>query len=392
MKAPVLTLIPFMALPIASLSGQVPSDSAAPAAGAISACVQAGATADAKITAALALVPHGGVVDARCFGRSFQKIASTVIIGAPTNQDIHQTLILDPATYFVPASPSLNMFTVIGSGSILGLDAYFPSGMTYSGSAVVVNAQGGYIQTMVEKVKCDASNEVHYGYTSGTCILLTGTAHNPITFLGVSHIRCLGLNACIDMTSAGGGYVNGNNISDVIASGSGAVLQFDNLDSNPGSQIVGNIFSQVVGEANGSYGQAGLKFLGSPNTYNNLILGLKLWDAKFPISNPAKASHNLVIGSIDGGYGNDPNIYFDTSNVNNGWNSLSAASVSISGNLNANGTQLSSAAKLSSSVSNVPVIATPAIGHVACVKSAGPPVVLGSCSTEPTANGACTCE
>jgi hypothetical protein len=284
------------------------------------------------------------------------------------------------------------MFTVIGSGSILGLDAYFPSGMTYSGAAVVVNAQGGYIQTMVENIKCDASNETHYGYTSGTCILLTGTARNPITFLGVSHIRCLGLEACISMTSAGGGFVNGNNISDVIASGSGAVLQFNNFDSNTNSQIVGNIFSQIVGEAKEGYGQAGLKFLGSPNTYNNLILGLKLWDAKFPISNSAKASHNLVIGSIDGGYGSDPNIYFDTSNVNNGWNSLSATSISISGNLKANGTQLSPAAKLSSSAGSVPVIAVPATGHVACIKSAGPPVVLGSCSTKPTANGACTCE
>jgi hypothetical protein len=39
----------------------------------------------------------------------------------------------------------------------------------------------------------------------------------------------------------------------------------------------------------------------------------------------------------------------------------------------------------------VPQIETPAPGHAACIKSAGPPVVLGFCSTAVGSSGACTC-
>jgi hypothetical protein len=34
---------------------------------------------------------------------------------------------------------------------------------------------------------------------------------------------------------------------------------------------------------------------------------------------------------------------------------------------------------------------TPAAGHAGCIKSAGPPVVIGYCSTQPDSSGACTC-
>jgi hypothetical protein len=30
-------------------------------------------------------------------------------------------------------------------------------------------------------------------------------------------------------------------------------------------------------------------------------------------------------------------------------------------------------------------------GHVACIKSIGPPIQIGSCSTQPDATGACSC-
>jgi hypothetical protein len=36
-------------------------------------------------------------------------------------------------------------------------------------------------------------------------------------------------------------------------------------------------------------------------------------------------------------------------------------------------------------------VGTPPAGQVACIKSAGPPVTLGSCSTQPTSNGSCVC-
>jgi hypothetical protein len=39
----------------------------------------------------------------------------------------------------------------------------------------------------------------------------------------------------------------------------------------------------------------------------------------------------------------------------------------------------------------VPTVATPTAGHAACIKSAGPPVLIGYCSTQPDASGNCTC-
>lgn len=38
-----------------------------------------------------------------------------------------------------------------------------------------------------------------------------------------------------------------------------------------------------------------------------------------------------------------------------------------------------------------PQVATPTAGHASCIKSSGPPVVIGFCSTQPDASGLCTC-
>ena len=42
-------------------------------------------------------------------------------------------------------------------------------------------------------------------------------------------------------------------------------------------------------------------------------------------------------------------------------------------------------------ISALPQVEAPAPGHAACVKSSGPPVVIGSCSTAVTSTGACDC-
>jgi Pectate lyase superfamily protein len=39
----------------------------------------------------------------------------------------------------------------------------------------------------------------------------------------------------------------------------------------------------------------------------------------------------------------------------------------------------------------LPQVGTPTAGHMACIKSAGPPVVIGYCSTSATSSGTCTC-
>ncbi|WP_263354526.1 glycoside hydrolase family 55 protein [Acidicapsa acidisoli] len=43
------------------------------------------------------------------------------------------------------------------------------------------------------------------------------------------------------------------------------------------------------------------------------------------------------------------------------------------------------------SASSVPQVGSPAAGHAACIKSAGPPVVIGFCSTAVSPSGACSC-
>jgi len=44
-----------------------------------------------------------------------------------------------------------------------------------------------------------------------------------------------------------------------------------------------------------------------------------------------------------------------------------------------------------SSSSSVAQVGTPVAGHAACIKSSGPPVVIGYCSTQPSSSGTCTC-
>jgi hypothetical protein len=39
----------------------------------------------------------------------------------------------------------------------------------------------------------------------------------------------------------------------------------------------------------------------------------------------------------------------------------------------------------------IPTVGTPTVGNAACIKSAGPPVVIGYCSTVVSSSGACTC-
>jgi hypothetical protein len=48
-------------------------------------------------------------------------------------------------------------------------------------------------------------------------------------------------------------------------------------------------------------------------------------------------------------------------------------------------------ATIISLANTIPTVATPSAGHAACIKSAGPPVLIGYCSTQPDASGNCTC-
>lgn len=62
------------------------------------------------------------------------------------------------------------------------------------------------------------------------------------------------------------------------------------------------------------------------------------------------------------------------------------------GNSSASGTYpdtLSIGANISGSP--IPVVGTPTVGQAACIKAAGPPVLIGFCSTVVGSTGACTC-
>jgi hypothetical protein len=58
--------------------------------------------------------------------------------------------------------------------------------------------------------------------------------------------------------------------------------------------------------------------------------------------------------------------------------------------LSSSGASIGGGVTISSSTV-VPQIGTPTVGHAACIKSAGPPVVIGYCSTVVDASGLCTC-
>lgn len=100
---------------------------------------QAGATADAKISAAITALPStGGTVDARGFGATTQTIASTVTIGSSTKL---VTLLMDRATFFqCTITNNTSCWTVCpGSGMVVagpgeGIGTTFGFGVSNSAS------------------------------------------------------------------------------------------------------------------------------------------------------------------------------------------------------------------------------------------------------------------
>jgi hypothetical protein len=44
-----------------------------------------------------------------------------------------------------------------------------------------------------------------------------------------------------------------------------------------------------------------------------------------------------------------------------------------------------------SSAGSVPHVGHPTVGNASCIKSSGPPIVIGYCSTAVSSSGSCTC-
>lgn len=67
------------------------------------------------------------------------------------------------------------------------------------------------------------------------------------------------------------------------------------------------------------------------------------------------------------------------------------ANTEVFGNLNMTGNLQWGGGALINNSNGIPQVGTPLAGHAACIKFAGPPVVIGYCSTAPTSSGTCTC-
>jgi hypothetical protein len=76
------------------------------------------------------------------------------------------------------------------------------------------------------------------------------------------------------------------------------------------------------------------------------------------------------------------------------FNSTGTPALQVNSNANITGTLQwgtgGAGAPISSSTA-VPTVGSPTAGHAACIKSGGPPVVIGFCSTTVSASGTCTC-
>ena len=175
-------------------------------------CSFTGATADVKLTAALATIPTGGTVDASCFGATNPTISNTVTILDG------QTIRFSPATHFVPGNDSVQPLAFSDSSQILG-DFYWDvtARLTWNNSAVV-NAGGiSSVSTHIDRIHCIGIVKATGATdTNGSCLTLSGTAStSSVIFLVVDGIEVWGLHSGVKMLTTDGGWVNGNNLANV---------------------------------------------------------------------------------------------------------------------------------------------------------------------------------
>lgn len=112
---------------------------------------------------------------------------------------------------------------------------------------------------------------------------------------------------------------------------------------------------------------------GATTIHNALAVTSSVRAASFNVG-----AHTVLSSSLDGYHGSGARVQISDGTGTSG----NLSEYDSSGNVTDSGV---SAAK-------VPIASPQAQpGHVACIKSLGPPVQIGSCSTQPDASGACTC-
>ncbi len=143
---------------------------------------------------------------------------------------------------------------------------------------------------------------------------------------------------------------------------------------------------RITPDANGEDGAAVSVTNAANSAYTFLVQknGATTIDNSLTVNSAARASsfqigpHTVLPANLDGYHGSGSRVQISDGSGRDG----NLPSYDSAGNVTDSGV---SAAQLP--------VASPkaAAGHVACIKALGPPVQIGSCSTSPDANGACSC-
>jgi hypothetical protein len=112
---------------------------------------------------------------------------------------------------------------------------------------------------------------------------------------------------------------------------------------------------------------------GATTIHNSLTVTSPIQGASFQVG-----EHTVLSSALDGYHGSGAKVQISDGTGSSG----NLPKYDSAGNITDSGVN----------ASQVPV-ASPkaAAGHVACIKSVGPPIQIGSCSTQPDATGACSC-
>jgi hypothetical protein len=185
-------------------------------------------------------------------------------------------------------------------------------------------------------------------------VLVVNANHTILT--AISGLADYGKALCTN-----GINVNAGSIATVIAGvqleiATGAEVA--NLDTTASYNLP--VLTSVQNEAGGN-----LMFLGQVTTAN---------PKRIVVSN-APRSNTLDIEGIQQGVGYNQIVRIQP----HGGPTIVGGTESIGGGVTINSSTL------------LPQVGSPVPGHVACIKAAGPPVVIGYCSTVVSADGACTC-
>lgn len=374
-----------------------------------------GNDACAKINAAIASLPQGGgVVDASGFGAGTQTVNTTCQTSTKSDGSLRISLIFNPSTVFVPGSPGMNVLDVYPNTIVTGFTANTTS-LSYTGNAIELpwNYTGNNNQlTKLTNFHLNGTNG------QGNGLYLAPPANQGVAFIVITDGSITGFANGVDL-NATAGFINGNVFRNLNVTNATTCL-FLNAANGTTQAIQENSFG-VQCEA-GTYGLKGTyvewndftgfgawDYSGSGQSYYSLDINSYANTFSYGVTPGPNysAAVNFAAGLSQTGYvagstydncesGPGYNFWWDS---NTGIGHPAAGQVNIcapngatfSGSTTVKGNLQVGGGVPISSTSSIPQVESPASGHVACIKSSGPPVVLGYCSSAVLSDGSCTC-